>query len=279
MITLRPSILPTFADCERRAIAQLFPKLLAEANFKVRQLDRSIGAVIGTGVHRGVEMMLRAKIDTGTVGSLSDSLDAAVDQAREERKLGAFFDDATPSADDIPRQMSKMLASYRTYVASVINPAYVEMRLEAEFADGFIVSGQTDVLCQETNSDIRDTKTGKVVRSYLVQLGAYDLIQTAHGYTVGSLYADWVPRVRVTKDQPRPMTQSYDRDVARNAAWATMTRAVEVINDFQARTQSGSAPPEHAALANPSSMLCAEKWCPAWGTSFCKEWQPKKSND
>jgi hypothetical protein len=31
--------------------------------------------------------------------------------------------------------------------------------------------------------------------------------------------------------------------------------------------------------ANPGSKLCSAKWCPAWGTTFCREHQPSKDEE
>jgi hypothetical protein len=30
-----------------------------------------------------------------------------------------------------------------------------------------------------------------------------------------------------------------------------------------------------AFQSNPNSVLCGERFCPAWGTDFCRDWMPK----
>ena len=47
-----------------------------------------------------------------------------------------------------------------------------------------------------------------------------------------------------------------------------MKRAIQDFVDRLAGTNRGA--PEGAFRANPMSMLCASKYCPAWDTGFCR---------
>ena len=166
-----------------------------------------------------------------------------------------------------------MVASYRKFIAPNINPTYVESRLFAKVTENIDLTGQSDVMTQEPGR-IRDTKTGVAPRPNHAQLGGYKLIARSNGLpSPRELLEDFIPRVTLKKDQPPPVTTTYDPTIAEHAAHQVIDRMVQSLGEFEARVQSGAKPPEYAFMANPNSMLCSEKWCPAYGTSFCREWR------
>jgi hypothetical protein len=82
-----------------------------------------------------------------------------------------------------------------------------------------------------------------------------------------------VARVPVTKPQPDPVQFEVLIDPAETAAsniLRSISRDIDTFRngDPERRTLPGDP---WAFLANPSSMLCGAKWCPAHGTGFCHE--------
>lgn len=277
-VTIRPSSLPSFADCERRAAAKLLRPKLVELGWKLRYDLRSIAAIVGTAVHAGVENTLRHKIEHGTLSLESDAFDTAVDTvASEFRGASAASeevtaDKVTPNASVARDQVVRMVRSYRRVLAPKLNPVMVEGRLECELGPRVIVSGQSDVMTAEPGR-VRDTKTGMRMRPNQAQLGAYGILARAHGHNISETVEDFIQRVPLGKEQPPPFTYQYDAAIAERSAVAATTRFVSSIEEFERRLIDQDAPPEDAFLANPMSALCSAKWCPAHGTTFCREWR------
>lgn len=272
---IRPSSLPSFADCERRAIASLFHGKLEGMGWKLRGRMWGIGAVVGTAVHRGVELSLREKMATGKLCPESTATDAAVQSVADDYKSADFEvvpDKTSPNASAARDQVARMVRSYRRHVAPGLNPTLVEGRLECEINPRVIISGQSDVMTGEPGR-IRDTKTGVKKRAHQAQLGAYRILARAHGHDVNETVEDFVPRVGVTKEQPPPITHVYDPEISERSAVAAIFRLIASVEEFERRLKDGDAPPEDAFLANPQSALCSVKFCPAHGTKFCREWR------
>jgi hypothetical protein len=60
-MNIRASMLPSYPDCPRRAAAKQFKKDIQAAGYELRQTAPSAGSSAGTSVHKGSEVMLRAK--------------------------------------------------------------------------------------------------------------------------------------------------------------------------------------------------------------------------
>jgi hypothetical protein len=205
-----------------------------------------------------------------TQDSMSPRL--ALEEFGEAARAGVLWDEATPNMNDAQKQVIRMVKVFSYTIAPRVQPLAVERRLEANVGSGFILSGQSDLQTIEPGR-IRDLKTGRFPRSHYAQLGAYSLLaRTAHPDEVTKeVCVDFIQRVPVTKPQPETATEFYDQAVAEQAATSTIARIKADVDEFRRRLDEGDAPPEHAFLANPASMLCSKKWCPAFGSSFCRE--------
>jgi hypothetical protein len=277
---IRCSALTWWPDCPRRGAARLFWREIQAAGFRLRSTPRGIAAAIGSAVHKSAEFTLAKKAHTGELLPASDATDAARDSLVEQLGHGEIaFDAVTGTRGDALRQVIGMTKAYHRVVAPQVVPILVEERLEAEVSPGLILSGQPDVIAREPHK-VRDLKTG--VRSsgtHAPQLGGYSLIARSNGYDIAEAAIDFVQRVGVSKPQPDPTSKAVAVALAETAA-SNIIRHIE--SDL--RTFREGDPERHvlpgdpwAFQANPQSILCSPKYCPAFGTSFCHEGDPAKA--
>ena len=245
--TIRASMLPAWNDCPRRAAAKQYRRQIEAAGFPLRRLLPSIGAAIGTAVHVAVTGWRR-------VGRIES--DKAV--FREEIGAGAEWDETTPNLQTAEAQITRM-----TIAGSAIEtgPAEYELPLRASLADGWDLTGTIDLIT--TDGAIDDLKTGTLIRPYQAQLGAYALLAEANGRAVTDISTTFVPRVSVKKPQPPAVRHPINLDTAKRAAWHTAQNIMADVGRFSKSDSPWEFP------ANPMSLMCSAKYCPAHGTTFC----------
>ncbi|MBY0355073.1 MAG: PD-(D/E)XK nuclease family protein [Rickettsiales bacterium] len=260
---IRSSGLPSYADCPRRAATKFLWDELIKAGYELRETPQGIGAALGSSTHASAAYSLNSKIYDGNLGSEDSALDLAFETFNEiSRTEGIVYDGTTPTYDRAELQLKTLVRSYRVQVAPVIEPVEVEIRLEADIGGGFILSGQFDVREAIT---IRDLKTGAASRANISQYGAYALLCSVHQRTVDRIIEDYLPRKR----EPEVEFFEYDVGAATKAARAILKR----IKDDTAAFRASGEPTSF--IANPQSMLCSDRYCPAWGTAFCREHKVK----
>jgi hypothetical protein len=278
LTVIRCSSLSGYPDCPRRGAARLFRHEIEDAGFTLRQTPRGIAAAIGTAVHTGAEIPLLEKATTGRLPPESVALDAATwtlgSQFRDGEEI--TFDGTrgvTHNRVQAERQVIGMTRAYFRTVAPALNPIHVEERLEAEIAPGVILSGQPDQICREPHK-IRDLKTGrKPSGTHAPQVGGYSLLARSNGLDIESAAVDFIQRVPIHKPQPDPVTEQVTVAQAETAASAIIKHMIGDLDTFR------HGDPERRILpgdpwafpANPASMLCSPKFCPAHGTEFCHE--------
>jgi len=267
-IKIRASGLPSYADCSRRAATRLVWDEIINAGYDLRSDTTSnVGAALGSSTHEAAAYSLNTKMYDGTLGSESDAFELAIGKFEEIRdKEGVTYDATTPTYDKAELQLRTLVNAYRTQVAPEIKPVEVEIRLEADIGDGFILSGQFDVREAET---LRDLKTGAVARANIAQYGAYVLLCWINNRTVKSIVEDYLPR----KKEPIVEPYRYKVENAALAARSILKRIKEDINSFRKDGEPTSF------ISNPGSMLCSDRFCPAWGTKFCCEHKPKSQGE
>lgn len=274
-VVIRASALTGYMDCQRRSAAELFRALITSMGFTLRWRPNGIGGAIGTGVHAGSAYALIEKGKTGLLAPLSATLDAAIASLKESTALGVVYE-TNGSAEHYGHaelHVRRMTEVYHQFIGPKVNPVIVETRLEAEIAPGVILSGQSDVVAREP-SNLRDTKTTTSPgKPHNPQVGGYSMLARTHGIEVTGALIDEIQRVPLSKPQPPPKTTPYDLATVETAA----TNVIRHIrNDLKVFTEGD---PENHVLpgdpwafpANPSSKLCSDKFCSAWGTDFCRE--------
>lgn len=206
---IRPSSLTAWADCARRAAANLFRREIQDAGYDLKSTVHNVAASVGTATHAGAASILEEKM-AGRLGA--GTITAAEHTALESFAVamgeGLAFDATSPNRNTAERQIVRMTRCFHQHLTPVIDPISVEERLEVDAGDGFVVSGQSDNVTMEPGR-VRDLKTGVISRTHAAQLGAYAIIQHTHGREVGGAMVDFIKRVALAKDQPPPVTTDY----------------------------------------------------------------------
>ena len=263
---IRCSMLPAYGDCARRTVGRQYPKLLVEHGFELRKTLPSVGAAIGTAVHAAAAAMLRVKRDGPP--NPEDQLDPLA-SFREEIANGVEWDATTPRLATAEKQIASLIRAYLLRLKDV-EPVLIEQDFKATVpnCDGWELTGRLDLYTADKVID--DLKTGALPRPYIYQLGGYALLMDANGYEVRGVGTTFVKRVGITKPQPEPVPAPYDLDTALKCAWAAIQ---EIRRDVEAFAETGNP---YTLRANPMSMMCSQKYCPAWGTAFCTVHQKGK---
>lgn len=282
-VVIRCSALTGYPDCNRRGAARLFWREITAAGFRLRSPARGIGAVVGSAVHRAAAVSLDEKAKSGVLPPASVATDAALDSLSEQLAAGEIAYDgprgATHNRNDAVRQAIGMTKAYHRLVAPEVEPIIVEERLEAEIAPGIVLSGQPDVVAREPHR-VRDLKTGAhAPGSHAPQIGGYSLLARTHGLDIAEASVDFIQRVAAGNPQPDPTSKAVAVVFAETAA----SNIIRHIEGDLATFRNGDPvrrilPGDPWAFqANPASILCSPRYCPAFGTEFCREGDPTKA--
>lgn len=260
-IIVRASSLSGYPDCPRRAACKSWPHLIEAQGYTLNRLPAGIGAAVGTATHAGASYTLVEKMERGGLGNATEAEQRALQALDDEIREGVAWDATTVDLNTAQLQSIRQVKAYRAFVAPTVEPVQVEVRLEAEIAPGWVLSGQPDVREQ---GRIRDTKTGTRPAYHGAQVGAYALLVKTVEAEVQDIAIDFIQRVSVKKPQPDPERESYEPRAAERLAWNVIQR---MRGDVEAFVQSGDIA---AFLPNSMSVLCGPKWCPAHGTDACR---------
>lgn len=280
-MVIRCSSLSGYPDCPRRGAARLFWREIEASGFRLRRTMRGIGAAIGTALHKSASTVLAEKARSGALPPMTVATDIAVDELDEQIGREIEFDGPkgmTHSPREAQQQLRSMVRAYHQVVAPTIEPIIIEERLEAEVEPGIVLSGQPDVVAREPHR-VRDLKSGaRRPGSNAPQLGGYSLLARSHGLDIESASIDFIRRVRITTPQPDPVSNPVAVAPAETAAANILRHMAGDLVTFRHGDPARRILPGDpwAFVANPSSILCSAKWCPAYGTEFCHEGQQGK---
>jgi PD-(D/E)XK nuclease superfamily len=279
---IRCSALTGYPDCNRRGAARLFWREVIAAGFRLRRTPRAVGAAVGSAVHRAAAISLDEKARSGVLPPASVATDAALDTLGDELATGEITYDgprgATHNRNDAVRQAIGMARTYHRLVAPAVEPIIVEERLEAEISPGLILSGVPDVVCREPHK-VRDLKTGaRPAGSHAPQIGGYSLLARTHGLDIAEAGIDFIQRVNPDKPQPDPVSTAVAVAQAETAASNIIRHIAADLEMFRNGDPARRILPGDpwSFQANPNSILCSPKYCPAFGTEFCREGDPEK---
>ena len=268
---IRCSSLPSWEDCERRGAATSFPELIRDAGFDLRRRQAHVGALVGSGTHAGAAYLLTEKMKSGEPGNASEAEDRAIAELRKRLEAeGAVWDATTQNYPTAQKQVARMVKTYRRTLAVEITPISVEEELEVKLGGGFILLGHTDALAREFRR-LRDLKTGTTQRANGSQYGAYGLLLRTLGRQIDQIVEDYLERVPLDHAQPDPVSTILPFVEPQQRAYEVIEGIRGSVAEFERRLRDDAPrPPELAFRANPMSVLCSEKFCPAFNTSFCK---------
>lgn len=281
---IRASALSGYADCPRRSAARMFRQEIEAAGFQLGRTIRGIGAAIGTAVHKGAEVALGEKAYSGRLPPVTVTEDATISELHGQIANEIEFEGprgTTRTKTEAEVQSRGMIRAYHRAVAPTIQPIQVETRLEAEVAPGVVLSGQSDVVAYEPGT-IRDLKTGaRPPRAFAAQVGAYSLLSRSHEMDIEHVSVDFIQRVSAGRPQPEPVSQRLAIARAETAAAAVLGHVIRDLDTFRHGDAERQIMPGDpwAFLANPASSLCSPRWCPAFGSEFCREGDPAKEDD
>lgn len=263
MIIIRSSSLTSYADCPRRTASRIFKREIEAAGYKLRETAVSIGAIIGTAMHNSAAFALENKQKTGVLPSVRDFNEKCVDSINTEfNSSEIILDQITKSKNDAEKQTLRVSNSLKNNVLDFVTPVFIENRLEAKFNDRIKLTGQVDV---NVETGVVDWKSGRFSRQNGAQYGAYLMLANAHKMGDFEATEFFVKRVAQNTEQPAPQKIQYDGDICKKQASAVLKKIDRDLQDF---IETGD---KFSFLANPQSMLCSDKFCPAWGTNFCTE--------
>lgn len=270
---IRSSSLSYFPDCPRRFAARTFRSEITGAGYTLRSLVTSIGAPIGSAVHRAAAIALKEKASTGNLPPRSVTHDAAIETLREGAADGVMYDRESPSLNDAEQQTMRQADAFLFDIAPEIQPILVEERLEAAVphsTNALVLSGQADLIAREPGA-VDDLKAGKRNGWHGAQLGSYALLARSHGYDIIKASVNFVQRVAMKKPQPPAVREIYnvgDMEAEASMILHHIDRSLTVFRQGDPERHILPGDPR-AFPANPNSMLCGERWCEAWGTSWC----------
>lgn len=256
-------MLPGYMDCARRAAASHWRDDIVAAGYKLRETKKSIGGCVGTAVHSAASEMLESKKASGILPPTDDLADVGMESFHSEISDGVEWDDKTRASNVAEKQVFRMIASYRDWVNTKVNPLLIEEAMESNIADSAIMTGRIDVFT--VDGMLADLKCGKIQRQHHSQVGAYSLLLKAAGWDCNAVAVDWIPRESITKPQPPPVRQIYDQDEAEMAAWSVASKVVADYAEWEKDKDN-----VWAFHANPMSQMCGERYCKAHGTDWCK---------
>jgi hypothetical protein len=270
--SIRPSSLTTYADCSRRWAARHLADDVAAAGYTLRPgRALHIGAAVGGAVHAAAGYTMSSKRATGDLGNETEAIGRAEAEFEDRAQYGVTWDHTTSDLSTAMKQIARMSKVYRRQVAPELAPLVVEERFEADIGDDWQISGQIDTLAGDPDAIIEDLKTGTVQRANGVQYATYAMLFRAHGYRVTGIYEDFIRRVPIAHSQPPAEQHQVDLEPAIADAWELIEAVKRDTAEFLSRVDDPHGkPPPNAFRANPASMLCGEKFCPAHSTDFCK---------
>ena len=229
------------------------------------KIPPGFAAHVGSGVHRGAEVDLRAKIATGEDVPVDMVEDAAADGYRERlRNDGVFVPREERSrakldaADGLDRAV-RLARAWRLDVAPDVQPAMVEQRIEADGdgPDDLPWLGYLDLI--DADGRVVDWKTAnrrwaKGREHDEVQATVYrHLVRTFTGREPAAL------RYVVLYESKSKGVQADTRDTERtDDDWRVVQARARLV---VAQARAGIFPP-----AAPGSWNCSPRWCGFWGS-------------
>ena len=262
---IRASMLPAYNDCPRRAIARQFREEIESFGYQLNKSLPSIGAAVGTATHKAIELYFQSKLSGNILHSEPNAHEEAMSGLKEEIKSGVLWDDTTTNIETASKQVWRMTNIYIESIGKDINPIATEVPVLAEYED-WELSGTIDLVAEDGDGvRIVDFKTGKAVRSFHTQTGAYSLLYRTVNpeQKVNSIAIDFIKRTPGRNPQEMPISKIYDVGLCEKVAWVTI---LKIKRDFEEFEKSGDP---FVFSENPMSMLCNEKYCPCFNTDFC----------
>lgn len=233
-----------------------------------RRMPTSANATLGSAVHKGTALFDR-EVLAGQVPSLSAATDAALDRVRNPGEEVDWHDDQPEKVAGIAASITER---YCTLYAPTADYAGVEVGVDSlALTDlAIILSGTTDRVRRTPEGlGIVDLKTGKTAvttdgkaktQGHASQLGVYELVAEAGlGVRMDAPAQIIGLQTNITPDKQRIGTGEI------HGAKEVLLGTDDHIGllDTAAKLAHGDI-----VFGNPKSMMCHERYCPAFKTCF-----------
>lgn len=272
-LSFRASSLAAYEQCARKfaadyIVAQDLQRFLG---VELREKQTHIGAAVGSSVHKGNAYMMNELAVTGSFGDASRRA-AAIGRSLEEfseiSRGGLGTDAITATTYQGEQAIQKMVDRLYRDNRPETEPEMVEHKLEATFTYGehgethrVLLTGTPDTFL--VGQHLPDVKTGGRPQAY-AQMGIYKILIEANKREVDTISLLYLKRVKLNSQQPAVEEIKVAPDVAVSHAKSVVKHA---NRDMRHLLKSGD--PE-SLVANPGCFLCDPRFCPAFGTSFCR---------
>lgn len=250
-IVLRPSSIDTYLQCSYQ-----WAKVFLEG---VSTIPGN-RAAIGTGIHKGAEVMWSDAIKTGKKDTnITMITQAAVQAYEEEFSKGVQLDDGETKSSAI----DEVVAGSRAFVSDIAMvaaiPKAVEIRATIAIGGHPIVkalSGTIDYLGHDNTSDLKTSKRKPTPSNYKTQQSLYRLLAESEGHTVKYSTIQGV----VLKASPEGLIMPIETDT---------TQAKYLVNGLLEVLEVAAedkVPLETLFRGNPKYYLCDKKYCSLYST-------------
>lgn len=275
-LIIRASSTTGHPDCPRRWAAGHMRGEVEAAGYQLRTCGHHVGAAIGSGLHAAVAALHQSTINGGSEMPATIAVDLGIgEMERRIAEAETIWDGkAAPNLDSAQKQIGRMYRCYAAEIAPSVNAVEIELRLEAQVDPKglFVLSGQKDLTAREPNR-LRDLKTfGAKLGWHGPQLGCYSLLDASREpgrARIPEAVIDAVARVPLSRPQPPARTVRYDLAECEADAVAVLRSIMQQVKAWRGGTEHSAPLNPRVFPANPSSILCSAKYCPAWGTAFC----------
>lgn len=259
---IRASMLDGANDCESRAVARQWPRMIADACGALRETPRHIGLAMGTAFHEIMDRALKLRMESQEPIAFKRSiLEPGIESLERQSKETEIKGDAiTPDLFAGRNQLYQMVERYVPYINGLPLPIAVERQFSMPLRPGYILTGKVDWI--DANHFVRDHKSGREARPCPAQTAQYSrLAEHDGGIPVEGLAQDYV--ARTNKVQPAPVPFVYD-------LYESQRLHYQVVNDLADRVDRFERTGDpYIFRKNPQSNFCGRKWCPAWKTGMC----------
>lgn len=249
-IILRPSSIDTFLNCSYQ-----WAKVFLEG---VTTIPGN-RAAIGTGIHKGAEVLWADAIKTGKKDLNQSAItDAAVEAYSEEVKKGVQYDDNENYNDSVNEVVAGSIAFITDIVPYTKIPKAVEQRvtipLDTKLVKG--LSGTIDYLGHDHISDLKTSKRKATTSNYTTQQSLYRMLAEHEGHQVKYNTIQNVVMKTVPEGQILPIETNVPQAKAIvNNLLGVLDVAVQDI-----------VPLETLFRGNPKYYLCDKKYCSLYST-------------
>lgn len=251
-LRLRPSSIDNFQQC-----AYQWAKVFLEG---IATIPNS-RAAIGTGIHKGIEVMWEDAIAHGEKDPNSDMMfDAAIDAFNEEAAKGEMRFDKDETKDSCHKEICLGTQAFIDELIPYLDiPTATETRFTLPIADHPVVadiSGTVDYITPGRIDDVKTSKRKPVTANYVTQQSIYKLLAEHNGHKVDHNIIQAV----VLKKQPDCHILKLEPNVPQ-AKWL-----VNNLLDTIEAAVNEVAPMEVLFRCNTKYYLCSPKYCSLYGS-------------